>query len=131
MGYALCGAIGAKFAEPQRPVIAVDGDAAFQMHCPEIATARENELAFVVCVLNDMSLGSIRSAQIRSYGGRIFGTEFKTDVNTARVAESFGGSGERVVDPEQIGPALDRALSSKVPYVIDIVVDRNEDPIFQ
>ena len=101
------------------------------MHCQEIATARENELSFVVCVLNDMSLGSIGSTQIRSYGGHIFGTEFKTDINTAKVAESFGGSGERVVDPEEIGLALDRALSSKVPYVIDIVVDKNEDPIFR
>jgi acetolactate synthase-1/2/3 large subunit len=130
MGYALCGAIGAKFAEPQKPVFAIDGDGAFQMHCQEIATARENEMAFVACVLNDMSLGSIRSTQIRSYQGRIFGTEFKMDVNTARVAESFGGAGERVVDPEAIGPAIDRGLSSKIPYIVDIVVDREEDPIF-
>lgn len=131
MGYALCGAIGAKFAAPQRPVVAVDGDGAFQMHCQEIATARENDLSFVACVLNDMSLGSIRSLQTRSYGGRIFGTEFRIDVNTAEVAEAFGGAGERVVDPEAIGPALDRALSSKVPYVLDIVVDREEEPIFR
>jgi acetolactate synthase-1/2/3 large subunit len=130
MGYALCGAIGAKFAEPQRPVFAIDGDGAFQMHCQEIATARENDLSFVTCVLNDMSLGSIRATQIRSYDGHIFGTEFKTDVNTAKVAEAFGGSGERVVEPEAIGPALDRAFSSKAPYVIDVVVDREEDPIF-
>jgi acetolactate synthase-1/2/3 large subunit len=130
MGYALCGAIGAKFAEPKKSVLAVDGDAAFQMHCQEIATARDNYLSFVVCVLNDMSLGAIRSAQRRSYGGRVFGTEFKTDTNTARVAEAFGGAGVRVVDPEAIGPALDKALSSKVPYVIDIVVDREEEPIF-
>jgi thiamine pyrophosphate-dependent acetolactate synthase large subunit-like protein len=46
------------------------------------------------------------------------------------VAEAFGGAGERVDDPEGIGPALDRALSSRVPYVIDIVVDREENPIF-
>jgi len=129
MGYALCGAIGAKFAEPQRPVFAVDGDGAFQMHCQEIATARENDLSFSMCVLNDMSLGSIRAAQIRSYGGRIFDTEFTRDVNTAQVAEAFGGSGERVVDADAIGPALDRALSSKVPYVIDVVVDKEENPI--
>ena len=130
MGYALCGAIGAKFAEPKRPVFAVDGDGAFQMHCQEIATARENDLSFVVCVLNDMTLGSIRSAQIRSYGGRIYGTEFKTDINAANVATAFGGAGERVYDPDAIGPALDKAMSSKVPYILDIVVDREENPIF-
>ncbi|HXZ90345.1 MAG TPA: thiamine pyrophosphate-binding protein, partial [Candidatus Dormibacteraeota bacterium] len=66
MGYALCGAIGAKFAEPKRQVFAIDGDGAFQMHCQEIATARENDLSFSMCVLNDMSLGAIRAAQIRS-----------------------------------------------------------------
>jgi acetolactate synthase-1/2/3 large subunit len=131
MGYALCGAIGAKFAEPDRPVIAVDGDGAFQMHCQEIATARENDLSFVACVLNDMSLGSIRSLQKRNYGGRLFGTEFRTDVNTAQVAQAFGGAGERVVDPDAIGPALDRALTSKVPYVVDIVVDKEEEPVFR
>ena len=130
MGYALCGAIGAKFADPERPVFAVDGDGAFQMHCQEIATARENNLSLVMCVLNDMSLGSIRATQIRSYGGHVFGTEFKADVNTAKVAEAFGGSGERVVEAEAIGPALDRALSSKAPYVVDVVVDREENPIF-
>jgi thiamine pyrophosphate-dependent acetolactate synthase large subunit-like protein len=100
------------------------------MHCQEIATARENELYFVACVLNDMSLGSIRAMQIRSYGRRVFGTEFRADVNLAKVAEAFGGGGERIVDPEAIGPALDRALSSKVPYVLDILVDKEEDPIF-
>lgn len=73
----------------------------------------------------------MRSMQIRSYGGRIFGTEFKIDVNTAKVAESFGGGSERVVDAEAIGPATDRALSSKLPYVIDIVINREEDPIFR
>lgn len=130
MGYALCGAIGAKIAEPKKLVLAVEGDAAFQMHCQEIATAKENDVAPVICVLNDMSLGAIRSSQIRSYGGHVFGTEFKTDVNMAGVAESFGGSGERVNEPEAIGPALDRAMSSTVPYVIDIVIDREEDPIF-
>jgi acetolactate synthase-1/2/3 large subunit len=131
MGYSLCGAIGAKFAAPNRPVFAVDGDGAFQMHCQEIATARENNLSFVVCVLNDMSLGAIRSTQIRSYGRRIFGTEFKLDTNTANVAASFGGDGERVEDPEALGPALDKALSSKVPYVLDIVIDKEEEPLFQ
>lgn len=131
MGYALCGAIGAKLAEPKKSVLAVDGDAAFQMHCQEIATAKENDLSFVVCVLNDMGLGAMRSAQIRSYGHRIFGTEFHIDTNTAIIAEAFGGAGERVDDPEDIGPALDRALSSKVPYVIDVVVDREEEPIFR
>ena len=101
------------------------------MHCQEIATARENNLSFVVCVLNDMSLGAIRSTQIRSYGRRIFGTEFKLDTNTANVAASFGGDGERVEDPEALGPALDKALSSKVPYVLDIVIDKEDEPLFQ
>jgi acetolactate synthase-1/2/3 large subunit len=131
MGYSLCGAIGAKFAAPNRPVLAVDGDGAFQMHCQEIATARENNLSFVVCVLNDMSLGSMRSTQFRSYGRRIFGTEFKLDTNYAKVAASFGGDGERIEDPEALGPALDKALSSKVPYVLDIVIDKEEEPLFQ
>jgi acetolactate synthase-1/2/3 large subunit len=130
MGYALCGAIGAKLADPNKSVLAVDGDAAFQMHCQEIATAKENDVSFVVCVLNDMGLGAMRSAQIRSYESRFFGTEFNIDVNTAVVSEAFGGAGERVDDPQAIGPALDRAFSSKVPYVVDVLVDKEEEPIF-
>ena len=131
MGYPLCGAIGAKFAEPTKSVFAIDGDASFQMHCQEIATAKEHDLPVVVCVLNDMGLSAMRTVQIHSYGRRMFGVDFNVDVNTATAAEAFGGAGERVEDPEAIGPALDRALSSKVPYVIDVVVDREEEPNFR
>jgi len=101
------------------------------MHCQEVATTRENDLSLVVCVLNDMSLGSTRSAQIRNHEGRLYGTEFKIDIDTASVALAFGGAGERVYEPDAIGPAPEKAFSSEVPYVLDIVVDREEEPIFR
>jgi len=117
-------------AEPKKQALGVEGDAAFQIDCQETATARENAISFVVCVGNDMSLSAIHSAQVLSYGGRAYGTEFKVNVNTASAAEAFGGAGQKVDDPKAISSALDKALSSRVPYVIDIVVDTEENPIF-
>ncbi len=129
MGYEVCAAIAAKLARPEKQVLAVSGDASFQMVCQEIATAAENNAPFVTCILNDKSLGVIRYAQIKNYG-RAFGTEWASDVNLADVGRAFGARGMRVEKPSDIASGLQEALRSDRSYVLDIVVDVNEDPTF-
>ena len=63
-------------ARPHAKVIAICGDASFQMHAQELATAVEQEAPFLAVVLNDMMLASIRNAQLKKYG-KDFGTSFR------------------------------------------------------
>jgi acetolactate synthase-1/2/3 large subunit len=100
------------------------------MYCEELITAVENNASITVCIINDGCLGSIRYAQQKSYGGRIFGTELKVNPDLSEVAKSFKADGERVTDPSGLGAALDRSFESDVPYVIDVRVDPEENPLF-
>jgi len=128
MGYALCAAIGAKIARPEREVVAVTGDGAFQMVCQELITAVENDLPILVCLLNDGSHGMIRYLQRRRHGGRLIATEFKRSPDFVKLAEAFGARGRRVEDPNELEASIRDGLASDTPYLLDIVVDGNEVP---
>lgn len=128
MGYSVAGAIGAKLAKPNSRVVAVTGDGAFQMIAPEIITAVENDLSILVCILNDRSHGMIRYDQVRDYGGRITGTEFRRLPDFVKLAESYGANGRKVDRSTEIHDALTEGLRSDVPFVIDFVTDKNEIP---
>jgi acetolactate synthase I/II/III large subunit len=127
MGYEMPAAIACKLARPQNLVVSIGGDASFQMHCQEIATAVEYGAPFVCVVLNDTLLGSIRNIQLKRYGVT-FGTEFQSDVDLAEVAKSFGGAGSRVTKPSEIKAAIGQAIESETPYVLDMKVDGSENP---
>ena len=127
MGYEVPAAIACKLARPQNLVVSIGGDASFQMHCQEIATAVEYGTPFVSVVLNDVSLGTIKNTQLKRYGVA-FGTEFQSDVDLARVAKAFGGAGSRVTKPSEIKTAISEAIKSEKPYVLDVKVDGSENP---
>jgi acetolactate synthase I/II/III large subunit len=129
MGYELPAALACKLARPEARVFAIAGDASFQMHCQELATAVEYEAPFVTVVLNDKSLGSIRNLQMKRYG-KTFGTEFSLDVDLSQVAKAFGGEGTRVTRAAELAPLIDSALRSDKPTVLDVVVDGGELPTF-
>ena len=130
MGYEICAGIAAKMVKPNNQVISVSGDATFQMVCQELATAVENNAPFLICALNDKSLGVIKYAQIKNYG-RTFGTDFELDVNLAEVAKSFGAEGHRIERPSEIASGIEQGLKSDKPYLLDIIIDGNEDPTFR
>ncbi|MGF1468433.1 MAG: thiamine pyrophosphate-dependent enzyme, partial [Sandaracinaceae bacterium] len=104
MGYALPVALGAKLAEPSRPVVAVVGDGGLEMVLGELATARDLRLPVLVVVVDDRSLALIEKKQramgLPSRGVDSGGTDF------ARVAEALGGVGVRCDD----GAALTRGV---------------------
>lgn len=110
MGCALPLAVGYKLAKPERPVVAVTGDAGLEMILGELATLRDRKLPVVVVVLVDESLALIEMKQRRSgldnLGVDFGGTDF------AGVAEAMGGVGRTVGDREslerEIGAALKR-----------------------
>mgnify|MGYP005854815693 CR=1 FL=1 len=125
MGFGVAGAIGAKLAAPHKKVICTTGDGAFQMFAKELATAAELNAGVTWLVLNNQSLGWVKYLQ-KLGGERYLSTDYRVSVDFARVAEASGCYGEKVEQPAQIRPALERALrvnEEGQPAVLDFIVD--------
>ena len=119
MGYSVPAAIGAKIVQPGRTVICFVGDGGFLMTGQEIATAFHHGVAPVILVFNNAMYGTIRMHQERSYPGRVSGTQL-TNPDFARFIESFGGHGEVVERTEELVPAVQRAIASGKPSVVEV-----------
>lgn len=117
--------LGAKIARPEKQVISISGDGGFSMSVHEIATAVQYRIAVVALILNNSCWGSEKAYQKYYYRERYIGSEL-LQVNFAEVAKSFGAYGERVVKPDELAPAISRALKLNEPAVIDVIVDPEE-----
>jgi acetolactate synthase-1/2/3 large subunit len=115
-------AIGAKLARPDLPVYCITGDGSFALNAVELETARRLGAPVVVIIANDRAWGMIKGGQRLAYEGRYIGVDF-TDARYDQLAEALGGYGERVTRPDQIRPALERAMESGLPAVLDVIVD--------
>ena len=77
--------------------------------------AAEHGLPVTWCVLNDRALGSILDGQRAAFGNRIIATTFEVQPDFATIAEACQCHGERVDDPDEVRPALERALRRQRP----------------
>lgn len=125
IGYGLPGAIGAALAAPGKPILSLSGDSGFCMALGDLETARRLNLDFTMVILNNAASGYVKALQHMVYGAGNYHSSDLTEVNFAEVATSFGCTGIRVEDPEQIEGALRRALSTKGPVVLDVIVTRD------
>jgi len=112
MGFATSAAPVAKIVYPDRPALCFCGDGSFQMVLPVLPAAAENHLPVTWCVLDDQALGSIRDLQEFRMHGRYLATAFEFQPDFAAIAAACGCYGETVTSPDQIGPALRRALAA-------------------
>lgn len=122
MGYGLPAAVGAKAADPSRPVICFAGDGCFMMHGQELATAVQYGLNIVVIIINNSMYGTIRMHQEREFPARVSGTALKNP-DFAAYAEAFGATGERVMKTAEFEPAFERAMAADRPALIEVVID--------
>lgn len=125
MAFALGGAIGAKLTRPDDTVLALIGDGSMAMSLGELETAIRYHLPIIVMVFNDLAYGNIKQLQSKMYGQRYIGTELG-DSMFHDVARAMGADGERVISGADLENAIERAKVSKVPYVIDILIDDTE-----
>ena len=126
MGFCVPAAIGAKVGQPDRKVIAIDGDGSFQMTLQELATAKTEDIPVVFCVINNGSLGMVRQWQELFYGERYSSIDLGFEVpDLVRLAEAYGMPGYRCDDPDDVEATLDKAFS-----VTDssVIVDFRCDP---
>ncbi len=125
MGGGCSAAVGAKLAMPKRDVICTTGDGAFQMFMKELATAAQFRAPVTYVVLNNFSLGWIKWGQ-RNRDNRFISTDYQVQPDFVKIAEASHCYGEKVERPQDIRPALQRALKATragVPAVLDFVVD--------
>ena len=129
MGYSVPAAMGAKVAQPDRVVWAIDGDGCFQMTNQELATCVINNIPIKVAIINNSSLGMVRQWQTLFYDGRHSNTDLNTGHGTVRIpdfvklAEAYGCLALRVEKEEDVDDAIRTALETNDrPVVIDFVV---------
>jgi acetolactate synthase-1/2/3 large subunit len=122
MGFGLPGAIAAKLARPDLPVVCMLGDGCFQMTCGEVATARRLGLTLPVVVLDDRWLALIKVKQIRRQFP-LYGTELQTQDYGEPPQHYFGVPAIGVRDAQALEAAVRQALTANGPTVIEAVVD--------
>ncbi len=122
MGFGLPGAIAAKLARPDAPVVCLLGDGCFQMTCGEVATAKRLKLALPVVVLDDRWLALIKVKQIRRQYP-LYGTELQVEAYGTPPAHYFGVPVVGVRSPDALEAAVRQALAADGPTVIEAVVD--------
>ncbi|NVM04634.1 MAG: thiamine pyrophosphate-binding protein, partial [Candidatus Helarchaeota archaeon] len=120
-------AIGARFAtnhlgQPDRQIICIAGDGSFMINIQDLETAKRYNLPFVCVIGNNSAWGMIKSGQKLMMRKRYIDVDFG-DTNFAEIAKGFGCYGERITDPNEIKPALQRAIDSKLPAVLDVIID--------
>jgi len=129
MGYGVPAAMGAKVAEPERTVWAIDGDGCFQMTNQELATCTINKIPIKVAIINNSSLGMVRQWQTLFYDGRHSFTDLNTGHDTVmipdfvKMADAYGALGIRVRNKEDVDAAILLANETNDrPVIIDFIV---------
>jgi len=124
MGFGGPAAVGAKMAQPERVVVSLVGDGGFGQNPAVLSTARERGIAAVWVVMNNNAFGTIAGLEKAAFDttyGTVFGTAadpMYTDF--AAIAEAYGVVGIKVSSAAEFRPALERAIASGGPVVIDV-----------
>jgi acetolactate synthase-1/2/3 large subunit len=128
IGSSLPNAIALQLAHPGRRVVAITGDGALGFYLAEMDTAARFGLPIVLIVGNDASWGLERELQSWGTGGA---PTVACELQPARydlVMKAFGGGGETIERPEEVRPALARALASRVPYCLNVKIRGARSP---
>ena len=127
MGFGVSAAIGAKLAQPDRPVVDIEGDGSFLMTNQEATLAVQENIDVTYLILNNHGWKSIRNLQVNKYGsGRVLNTPFEeeTDVDYMKLADAFQIEfAERVVKPENLTGAFEEALAHDGPAIVEAIVE--------
>ncbi|RNI12080.1 acetolactate synthase large subunit [Methanohalophilus sp. RSK] len=127
MGYGYPASIGAKVGKPDRVVFNIAGDGSFQMNSQEIATAVQNDIPVIVAIMNNGYLGMVRQWQELFFEKRYSHTCIRDSVDFVKLAEAYGAVGIRVEKTSEVKPALEKAMNSGKPVIIDFVVECEEN----
>ena len=129
MGYGLGACIGAQVGQPDKICINIAGDGCFRMNMNELATASRYNIPIIQVVINNHVLGMVRQWQTLFYGKRYSQTVLNDKVDFCKVAEGLGCESIRVTKKEEMGPAIEKAISLKCPVLIECMIPE-DDKVF-
>jgi len=122
VGFSFAAGLGAKFGNPDRPVVSLMGDGGFGMTVGELSTAVQYGIKTTVVVLNNGVWGAEKAYQRDFYGGRYLGSDVLNPPYD-ELARLYGADGFRVDKPQDLEPTIMAAIDSDRPAVVDVMVD--------
>ncbi len=132
MGFGAPAAIGAKIACPDRVVVSLVGDGGFGQNPALLATAFEEDTAVIWIIMNNFAFGTIAGLQKAHFGtttGTVFAKNGKPySPDFAAIARAYGLEAVRIEAADQFKPALEKALRSGRPYVLDVIMENAPVP---
>ena len=132
LGWAMPGALGIQLANPDRPVLAIVGDGASMYTVQALWTAARYNIPVVYSICNNRSYRILkvnmdiylrRMLDDQERESEYVGMDFANPLDLAAIAQGMGVAGEKVEDPDALGPALRKAYDSGKPAVIDVSID--------
>jgi len=126
MGFELPAAMGAKVGCPEQVVWCIAGDGGFQMTIQELATITQENIAIKIAIINNGYLGMVRQWQELFYQRRYVDTKL-WNPDFVKIAEAYDIPGVRVKRREEIIPAIQKAMDYPGPFLIDFVVEPEEN----
>ncbi|MEW6150552.1 MAG: thiamine pyrophosphate-dependent enzyme [Bradyrhizobium sp.] len=119
-------ALGAKVANPDKPVVAITGDGGFMFGVQELSTAVQFNIGVVTLVFNNNAYGNVRRDQRERFDGRVVASDL-VNPDFVKLAESFGVAAARVTAPDQFKAVLEKALKHNGPSLIAVEVPRDSE----
>ena len=132
LGWAMPGALGVKLANPDRPVLAIVGDGASLYTVQALWTAARYNIPVVYAICNNrayrilkvnMDIYLNRMLEDKERQSEYTGMDFANPLNLSAIAQGMGIAGEKVEDPQELGPAVRKAFDSGKPALIDVSID--------
>ncbi|MEE9515656.1 MAG: biosynthetic-type acetolactate synthase large subunit [Candidatus Adiutricales bacterium] len=127
MGYGFPASIGAQISQPDQTVVALCGDGSFQMCIQELATIRTYNVPVKIFILNNGYLGMVRQWQEIFYNRRYSATHFEFNPDFCQIAAGYEVPAMRVTEPGEVKSALDKALNSDGPMLVDFRIAPEEN----
>jgi acetolactate synthase-1/2/3 large subunit len=129
MGFGLPAAIGAQVGCPDDLVIDIDGDGSFEMNLNDMRTVADNNLPVKAVILNNHMLGMVGQWQRKFYAGNYSSVEFSDEIPnfSAGCRALYGVPGRKITRREEVVSAIEEMVNTKGPYVLDVIIPKEED----
>lgn len=131
MGYAFPASIGAKCADESLEVVSLNGDGSFQMSFMELATMIQHGINVKIVVFVNHYLGMVREYQDNNFGGNHTMVDLSGSPDFLKLAGAYGIEGETVSSNEQVKFAVENMIKSNRPYILQVMVDKNEKSLIE